>query len=318
MTGSGRTASGVRGRGRTALTAALGRQRRRDALTGVLLVLPAIVLALSFKIAPLIRGVYSSFLVSQFGEAGRWAGLANYLRLAADPKVQNAFFNAAKIVLTLPVWVVLPLIVALLIFQRTPGWTFFRAVYFMPYTIAPVIVGQVFRELLHAQGPLNELLRALGLGFLAFSWLGDKGIALFSLVGVVLWSYFGLGVVTYLAGLSTISEELFDAAALDGAGFFTRMFRIVIPIIFPVMGYWTILCTSGMLIWMFPFIFAMTEGGPGYATMLPEYLVYITAFRFSELSYGTTIGVALFVFVLIFAIFQVRYMYVSGTKKQRA
>ena len=282
-----------------------------------MLVLPAIVLALTFKIAPLIRGIYTSFFVSQFGETGTWAGLTNYARMVSDPKVQEAFLNAAKIVLTLPIWVILPLVVALLIFQRTPGWSVFRAVYFMPYTIAPVIVGQVFRELLHAQGPLNELFRAIGLDFLALSWLGDKRVALFSLVGVVLWSYFGLGVVTYLAGLGTISDELFDAAALDGAGFFTRMFRIVIPIIFPVMGYWTILCTSGMLIWMFPFIFAMTEGGPGYATMLPEYLVYITAFRFSELGYGTTIGVALFVFVLIFAIFQVRYMYVSGTRKEK-
>jgi multiple sugar transport system permease protein/raffinose/stachyose/melibiose transport system permease protein len=293
-------------------------QHRREALTGIMLVLPALALALAFKIIPLFRGIYNSFFLSQLGEAARWSGLASYSRMLQDPKVQGAFLNAAKVVLTLPVWVVLPLIVALLIFQRTPGWSLFRAVYFMPYTIAPVIVGQVFRELLHARGPLNELLRTIGLDFLALSWLGDKRVALFSLVGVVLWSYFGLGVVTYLAGLGTISEELFDAAAIDGAGFFTRMFRIVIPIIFPVMGYWTILCTSGMLIWMFPFIFAMTEGGPGYATMLPEYLVYITAFRFSELGYGTTIGLALFVFVLIFAIFQVRYMYVSGTKREKA
>jgi multiple sugar transport system permease protein/raffinose/stachyose/melibiose transport system permease protein len=294
------------------------RQRSQEAWTGILLVLPAVALALAFKIIPLLRGIYNSFFLSQLGEAARWSGLASYGRMIQDPKVQGAFLNAVKVVLTLPVWVVIPLVVALLIFQRTPGWGFFRAVYFMPYTIAPVIVGQVFRELLHAQGPLNELLRTIGLDFLALSWLGDKRIALFSLVGVVLWSYFGLGVVTYLAGLGTISDELFDAAALDGAGFFTRMFRIVIPIIFPVMGYWTILCTSGMLIWMFPFIFAMTEGGPGYATMLPEYLVYITAFRFSDLGYGTTIGVALFVFVLIFAIFQVRYMYVSGTRKEKA
>ncbi|MBN1838208.1 MAG: sugar ABC transporter permease [Spirochaetales bacterium] len=297
---------------------ARGTQRRRDALVGLALVVPAVALALSFKIVPLLRGFYTSFFASQFGEAAVWSGLANYVRMVNDPKVQEAFLNAAKVVLTLPIWVVLPLIVALLIFQRTPGWSFFRAVYFMPYTIAPVIVGQVFRELLHAQGPLNELFRTIGLDFLALSWLGDKRVALFSLVAVVLWSYFGLGVVTYLAGLGTIPDELFDAAALDGAGFFTRMFRIVIPIIFPVMGYWTILCTSGMLVWMFPFIFAMTEGGPGYATMLPEYLVYITAFRFSELGYGTTIGIALFVFVLIFAIFQVRYMYVSGTRKEKA
>jgi ABC-type sugar transport system permease subunit len=299
------------------MKANLSAWRRQDAVIGILLVLPAIVLALVFKIIPLLRGIYVSFFLFKPGEATQWVGLGNYDRMIHDPTVQGAFLNAAKVILTLPVWVVLPLIMALLIFQRTPGWSLFRAVYFMPYTIAPVIVGQVFRELLHVKGPLNQLLRTVGLDFLALSWLGDKNVALFSLVGVVLWSYFGLGVVTYLAGLGTISEELFDAAAIDGAGFFTRMFRIVVPLIFPVMGYWTILCTSGMLIWMFPFIFAMTEGGPGYATMLPEYLVYITAFRFNERGYGTTIGVALFIFVLIFATFQVRYMYISGTKSEK-
>lgn len=294
-----------------------GMRRRRDAMVGFLLVLPAIILAFTFKIVPLFRGLYVSFFIFEMGEAAQWVGLDNFTRMIHDPKVQEAFLNALKVISTLPVWVLLPLIISLLIFQRTPGWKFFRAVYFMPFTIAPVIVGQVFRELLHAQGPLNELLRTVKLDFFAISWLGDKRVALFSLVGVVLWSYFGLGVVTYLAGLGNISEEVFDAAALDGAGFFTRMFRIVIPLIFPVMGYWTILCTSGMLIWMFPFIFAMTEGGPGYSTMLPEYLVYITAFRFNERGYGTTIGVALFVFVFMFAIFQVRYMYISGTKKEK-
>ena len=295
-----------------------GAKHRREALVGIMLVLPAILLALTFKIIPLLRGINVSFFVFEVGEAARWVGLSNFNRMIHDTKVQEAFLNAAKMILTLPIWVVFPLIAALLIFQRIPGWKFFRAVYFLPFTIAPVIVGQVFRELLHAKGPLNELLRTIGLDFLAISWLGDKRLALFSLVGVVLWSYFGLGVVTYLAGLGNISEEAFDAAAIDGAGFFTRMFRIVVPLIFPVMGYWTILCTSGMLIWMFPFIFAMTEGGPGYSTMLPEYLVYITAFRFNERGYGTTIGVALFVFVFMFAIFQVRYMYISGTKKEKA
>jgi len=285
-------------------------------MVGMLLVLPAVLLVVAFKVVPLARGVYASFFAFNPGEPARLTGLASYLRMIHDTTVQQSFFNAIKVILTLPVWVVVPLVFALLIFQRTPGWSFFRALYFMPYTIAPVIVGQVFRELLHAQGPLNALLRAVGLKFMAISWLGDKHVALFSLVAVVLWSYFGLGVVTYLAGLGTIPEELFDAASLDGAGFFSRMFRIVIPVIYPVMGYWTILCTSGMLIWMFPFIFAMTEGGPGYSTMLPEYLVYITAFRFSDRGYGTTIGVALFLFVVVFAIFQVRYMYVSGTKEE--
>lgn len=293
----------------------MSKTSRKDMRIGWLLVFPSIILALLFKLVPLLRGVLSSIVSFELGKL-QWTGFSNYKRMLGDPIVQEAFYNALRVVITLPVWVITPLIVALLLYQRTPGWKFFRAVYFLPFTIAPVIVGQVFRELLHAQGPLNQLLRASGLPFLALSWLGDKNVALFSVVGVVLWSYFGLGVITYLAGLGTISEDLFDSAAIDGAGFYTRLFRIVIPLTLPVMGYWTVLCTSGMLIWMFPFIFAMTEGGPGYATMLPEYLVYITAFQFNEPVYGTTIGIALFLFVFVFATYQVRYMYAAGNTKK--
>ena len=284
---------------------------RKDVGVGWLLVSPAILLAITFKIVPLGRGIVSSFFSVGYDEI-EWIGFSRYSRVIHDPVVHEAFFNALKVVATLPLWIVGPLIIALLLYQGTPGWRFFRAVFFLPYTIAPVIVGQVFRELLHAQGPLNQIFRAVGLNFMALSWLGDKRIALFSLVGIVLWSYFGLGIVTYLAGLGTISEDLFDSAAIDGAGFYTRLFRIIMPLTLPVMGYWTVLCTSGMLIWMFPFIHATTEGGPGYATMLPEYLVYITAFRFNETGYGTTIGITLFLFVFVFSAYQVRHMYRSG------
>ena len=292
-------------------------RRRHDNAVGALFVLPAIVLAVLFKVIPLIRGLVLSFYSLQSGEAAQYVGVGNYVKMVESSTVQQTFLNAAKIVLTLPVWVVIPLVLALLIYQRTPGWRAFRAIYFVPYTIAPVIVGEVFRQLLNSAGPLDSLLRTIGLGALAVSWLGDERFALWTLDAVVLWSYFGLGVVTYLAGLGTISEELFDAAAIDGAGFFRRMFRIVIPLIVPVMGYWTILCTSGMLIWMFPFIYSLTEGGPGYATMLPEFWVYLTSFQFSDLGYGTTIGVALFVFVLLFSMIQVRYMFVTGSAGQK-
>jgi ABC-type sugar transport system permease subunit len=194
-----------------------------------------------------------------------------------------------------------------------PGWKFFRAVYFLPYTIAPIIVGQMFREILSVSGPINSIFKSIGLEALALPWLGSKNTAIWAMVAVVLWSFNGLGVITYLAGFATISEDIFDAAAIDGVGFWKRIFRIIIPIMFPVIGYWTVLCTGGMLLWMFPFIHALTEGGPGYSSMLPEYLVYITAFRFFERGYGTSIGVGLFVLVLGFTLFQVRYMYIVGS-----
>jgi raffinose/stachyose/melibiose transport system permease protein len=289
------------------------RLRNRDVLWGILFVLPALLLAIPFKIFPLLRGLYESTLTWNGTTLVGFVGLANYQRLLEDKTLQAAFLNAFKILLTLPIWVLLPMVLAFLIFQRTPGWSFFRATYFLPYTISPLIVGMIFREILQNSGPVNALLRSIGLGALALPWLGKQTTALWALDGVVLWSLTGLGVITYLAGFATISEEVLEAATLDGAGFWAKFFLVVLPLMRPVVGYWTILCTGGMFIWMFPFIHALTEGGPGFSTMLPEYLVYLTSFRFVERGLGTAIGVVLFFFVLSFSFLQVRHMYMAGT-----
>lgn len=283
-----------------------------ESLWGALLVLPALWLAINFKIFPLIRGIYESFFHFEGGFKMEFVGLDNFIRMIGDEQARTAFLNAFKIMLTLPIWVIFPLILAFLIFQRTPGWQFFRAVFFIPYIIAPIIVGQIFRELLNQTGPINLILKAIGLNLLAIPWLTNKYTALWAVVAVVLWSFNGLGVITYLAGFATIPEDIFDAAEIDGAGFWSKIFKIVLPMMWPVIGYWTILCTGGMLLWMFPFILSLTDGGPGFTTMLPEYLVYVTSFKFFERGYGTAIGVALFFLVLIFSIFQVRYMFIAG------
>ncbi len=289
-------------------------QRRNDYLWGALFIVPSVLLILALKYYPLVLGIINS-LRQWSGTEPHFVGLANYARMLRDPMVHQTFANALKIAVTLPVWILLPLVVAFLVYQRTPGWQFFRVVFFLPYTISPVIVGLVWRQILHVRGPLNALLRAVSGSTLSPVWLGDKNIVLWSIDAVVLWSIFGFGIVTYLAGMATIDEEIFDAAAIDGAGFWTRLARIVIPMLRPVMGYWAIICTAGMLVWMFPFLHSMTQGGPGFASMLPDYLVYTVAFTFREPGYGTAIGLVLFVFVAIISGFQVRYMYLSGAPK---
>lgn len=290
----------------------------REYVWGYLFVLPALLLAITFKIYPLVFGIYDSTRRWEgASNVSHYIGLANYHTMLTRSDVRESFTNALKILLTLPIWVAMPLIIAFLIFQRTPGWRFFRAVYFLPYIVAPVIVGSIFRILLDSSGPLDTLLQRIGLGFLAVSWLGNTHTALWTLDAVVFWSFSGLGVIIYLAGFATIPEDILEAAAIDGAGFWSQLFAIVLPLMRPVMGYWAVLCTGGMFLWMFPFIHAMTQGGPGYATMLPEYLVYITAFQFLERGYATAIGIVLFIFVLLFSLLQVRQMYLAGVGRDR-
>ncbi|MCX5513950.1 sugar ABC transporter permease [Kaistia algarum] len=285
---------------------------RRETLLALTFIVPGVTLAVLFKLVPLLRGFYLSLLETQGFEDPTFAGLANYRTMLDDPVFLGSFRNAMVAFATLPVWVLLPLVLAVLIFQRSPGWKFFRATFFLPYMIAPIVVGIMFRQILAPDGPLNALLRAIGLAPLAIEWLNGPNSALLSLTAVALWSFFGLGVLTYLSGLATISEDIIEAARLDGAGFWSLLFRIIMPLIKPVIGYWTVLCTSGILIWMFPLIYALTKGGPGNATTLPEYLVFTTTFQFMNRGLGAAIGMALFVFVAIVSAFVVRRMYAEG------
>lgn len=290
---------------------------RRELLIGILFVLPGLALAILFKLVPLVRGFVLSLYETQGFEDPTFAGLANYRRMIADPAVADSFRNALVAFATLPVWIVLPLVLAFLIFQKSPGWTIFRAAFFLPYMIAPIVVGIMFRQILAPQGPLNALLAAAGLAPLAIEWLNGPTSALLSLTAVALWSFFGLGVLTYLSGLATLSEEVLEAARLDGAGFWRMLVSIVIPLLKPVIGYWTVLCTSGILIWMFPLIYALTRGGPGSATVLPEYLVFTTTFQFLDRGKGAAIGMALFVFVALVSALVVKRMYAEGKAKAR-
>ena len=290
------------------------RKRRIDKtlLLGIAMVLPGISLVVVFKLIPLIRAFILSLYETRGFNDPTFAWFSNYASMVKDPAFIGSFRNAALVFLTLPVWVVLPLLLALLIFQRAPGWKIFRAAYFLPYMIAPVVVGIMFRQILAPDGPLNALFIGIGLAPLAIEWLNGPTSALFSLTAVALWAFFGLGVLTYLSGLSTVPEEVIEAARLDGAGFWTMLIQIVAPLLKPVIGYWMVLCTSSMLIWMFPLIYALTRGGPGTATMLPEYLVFITTFEFLDRGRGAAIGMALFVFAALVSAMVVRRMYSEG------
>lgn len=279
---------------------------------GFLFVLPGLFLVLEFKFIPLIKGIWLSMLETRGFSDPKFTGLHNYDRMLHDPTVRKTFFHAFIVVCTLPVWILFPLILAVLIFQKSPGWKFFRSTYFLPYTIAPIVVGIMFRQMLAPNGALNSILRAVGLKRFAIAWLNGPTSSLLSLTSVALWSFFGLGVLTYLSALSSIPLDVIEASRLDGAGFWRMLLQIVLPLIKPMVGYWTVLCASGVLVWMFPLIYALTQGGPGVSTMLPEFLVFLTTFQFLDRGYGAAIGMTLFVFVAIFSGLSVRYMYHEG------
>jgi ABC-type sugar transport system permease subunit len=278
---------------------------------GYLCFLPALVLLVAFKFYPLVSGIFTSFTNWRGSPHWKMIGLANYVRMLKDPAFLAAMGNAVKVLVTLPLWILIPFVLAFLIFQETPGWRFFRAAFVFPYIIAPVIAGYIFSFVLGLDGPVDQLLRAVGLDAIAVQWFGDVRTALWALIAVALWSYFGLGVVIYLAGMANIPRDYFEAAKIDGASWLQQLVHVGIPSLLPTIGYWSVICTAGMLIWFFPYIYAITSGGPGYASMLPEYYIYQVSTRYAEPAYASAMGVVLFLYITLVSFVQVRLMYFS-------
>jgi len=283
--------------------------RRSDSVAGVLLFLPAVVIVIVFKGVPLITGFYLSFTRPASILKNVFAGLANYSRLVNDEIVHAALINVLKSIVILPAYILVPLFVAFLLYQRVKGWQFFRATYLFSYLLSPVMVGYIFSFVLGNDGPVNSLLRTIGLGKLAIQWFGNTSSAMWMVLAVVLWTWFGLGALIYLAAMASISEDLFESATLEGATPRQVLAHVIIPHIVPTISYWGVICTAGLFLWLFPFLYALTEGGPGYATMMPEYYIYLTTTKFVDPGYASALGISLFILIAILSSFQVRMMY---------
>ena len=284
-------------------------RRTRAALTGYLFLAPALLLLLVFRVVPAASAFYHAFT--------RWdgvgdptpVGLGNLRELLHDHIFWAALQHNLILVAAVPLWMAVSLILALLIYQDVPGSRFFRAALFLPSVLSPVIVGTLFTALLRFGGPLNRVLKAIGLGLLAREWLGDAHTALPTLVMVILWGIFGMGVIVFLAGLAAVPAEIFEAARLDGAGGWKYLVYIVIPSLRHVVEFWAV----NLVVWsftsLFAFVYVMTEGGPGYATMLVEYQLYLQAFTFEDrMGYACALGTALFLLVFGVVLLQIRLM----------
>jgi multiple sugar transport system permease protein len=285
---------------------ALGNRREPERVFGALFVLPALLLVIVFRMVPLIWGGYYSMTDFDGVHAPRFIGLANYGHLFGDTTFVASIKNAAILLATLPVWIALPLVLATLIHQGVPGGGFFRAVYFLPAVLSSVIIGVIFNFVLNYAGALNNLTALLGID--PVDWLGSGGTALMSLIVIQLWSTFGMSVLIFLSGLSTVAPDLIEAARLDGATP-VQVFRyVILPAIRPIIEFALVVTCIGMLTSMFGLIYVMTAGGPGTSTYLPEYLIWIEQGYLNKPGYASAISMVLFALMAGLAVVQIRIM----------
>lgn len=174
-----------------------------------------------------------------------------------------------------------------------------RAIFFMPYVIAPLIAGYVFSSLLHPNGILNEFLRACNLDFLAHSWLTERATALPAVMFAEVWKMVGLNMVIFIAGLQTIPQSYYEAASIDGASAWKSFVNITLPCLLPSVTINAVLnIINGFN--AFDLILALTNGGPGDATAVINTLIY-TEYGSGRLGMASALGVVIVVITTVIA-----------------
>ncbi|MEV0329572.1 sugar ABC transporter permease [Micromonospora echinospora] len=249
-----------------------GADRRGRATTPYLFLAPYLVLFLVFGLAPIVFGLWLSLHQWDLQLPHRpFVGLDNYRDLfSSDSAIYGDWWSSVRAtgiftLFSVPLLVVVPLGLALLLNEKFPGRTFFRAVYFAPYVLGVAVIGLLWRFLLDANlGLVNRLLGAVGLPS-DTPWVTDVPWAWVSLVGVTVWWTSGFNAVIYLAGLQDIPPELYEAAKMDGAGAWDRFRNVTLPGLRPVMLFvltTTILASANV----FGQSFLITQGAPGEQT----------------------------------------------------
>jgi ABC-type sugar transport system permease subunit len=272
-------------------------------------VLPAVLVYFVFKLAPMIGGVYLALLQWDGIEPARFVGLQNFQRMLDDEIIGLALWNNVKYALgTVIGKMVLALFLALLLHQALRGRGFYRTALFMPVVMSFVVVGILWAWLYNAQfGLINSLLRGLGMEALILDWLGDTRVALWSLVMVDIWKWYGFHMVIFLAGLQTIPTELYEAARIDGATRWRQFLHITLPLLQPVMLVNVTLSFMGAFN-VFDIPYVMTEGGPANSTMVMALHIYVRGFKFYRFGYSAAMSYVLLTLVTILAAIQMRLM----------
>ncbi|MCX7730404.1 MAG: sugar ABC transporter permease, partial [Candidatus Caldatribacterium sp.] len=214
----------------------MGNLRRRDYFIAFLFVLPVVVILLSISIFPMMYSLYLSFCKWDIGMGGHrvFIGVGNYLRLFSDARFFNALKNTGRVLLFgVGAQFFLGLLLALLLNRNFRGRSLVVTLFLLPMMISPVVVGCIWKIIYHYQyGPLNYLLNRLG--FRSVNWLGSGSVSPYSIVLADIWEWTPFMVITLLAGLQAIPDDLYEAARVDGANRWQIFAGVVFPLLRPV------------------------------------------------------------------------------------
>ena len=294
-----------------------------DKLYPYLFLAPFFLIFISFALFPMMYTLIISFTHWDGVTEMTFVGFKNYIRLFTnDPMFYKSIFNTALvIVIAIPLQMALGFMTAVLIkdFFRKSGGAF-QLINFSPYLTTPVAIGILFAILFDVRiGPVNNILSALGIIGEDIFWMNQPGTARAVLVVLLVWKYFGYMMVMFLAGLSAVPEEIYNASKIDGANWWQTLIKIRIPMMKNTFRFLiTTSIISGLQLFAEPHLLlshaGQNIGGPDKALMTSIMYVYNTAFRRFDFGYGAAMCYGLFIIIMLVSLFSINRI----TKENKA
>jgi raffinose/stachyose/melibiose transport system permease protein len=286
---------------RTRTRAATRRYRLAPPLTWLI---PGLLFLLSAHYAAVIAGGWYAFTDWNGLSPPNFVGLRNFQQIFNDSAARLAFFNTIFLAVIFVVAVnLIGLSLALALHRAVKSRNVLRSAFFAPVALSPLAVSYIWQFIFSFQGPLNVALQWIGLGAVQRPWVADPAAAIWSIFVVMVWQFSGLMMMFYLAGLHSIPDDVDEAAAVDGAGPFSLVWHVTLPLLAPAV---TISLTFSAILGLrvFDQVIALTNGGPAGVTETLATQVYKQTWALGRFGYGAAFALLLSSFVAIIALGQ--------------
>lgn len=271
----------------------------KQAFTGYIFILPAIVGTLIFIIIPIFCSFGLSFTKWDLLNSIEYVGFENYKKIFTEPILIKILINTFVYAISVTtLGVIIPLILAYILNCKIRGCEFFKTAYFLPFVTPMIVIGIIWEWIFDPNiGILNNILH------LHINWLYDAHFAMPTLIIVSVWKLIGYNMVIFLSGFSTMNNELLEASKIDGANEYETFKYISIPLLSPTI-FFVVIITAISSFQVFDLIYVMTQGGPLDSTNVLVYSIYKNAFEYFNVGKASALAYVLFAIVLILTLFQ--------------
>jgi multiple sugar transport system permease protein len=277
-------------------------KRLRSTLCGLAYVGPLCVAITAVVIGPAIFGMSRAFVNWQPGGSSPFVGLANFRLLIDSPAFREVLVNEGIFLLGVPIWTILPLVLAVFLFQRVRFAGLIRTLIFLPAVVSPALLGVMFTPILAPNGLVNNTLGSLGMSGLARPWIDNPDLVKPTIIVLLAWANVGLGVAVFTAALTGIQPVLLDAAEVAGASSWQKITNVILPGLRRTVVGWATFQALQVFLWIFGWIFALTGGGPGNSSTSMDYDIYNNTIVNGLYGLGAAEAVYLLMMVILVAV----------------